>query len=69
MHAEFWWGNPKDRDRLENGRLDERVIFKSMLQKWDVSVWSDLIWLTMGNKYRAFVNTVISVKCGRFLSR
>jgi len=30
MHTEFWWGNLRERDRLEDLGIDGRIIFK----KW-----------------------------------
>ena len=39
MHTEFWWGNPKEKDHLEDGRLILRCIF----MKWDGGMdWIDL---------------------------
>jgi hypothetical protein len=28
MRTEFWWGNPKDRDHMENLGIYERMIIK-----------------------------------------
>jgi hypothetical protein len=33
---------------LGNPGVDERVILKWILRKWDVGVWSGLIWLRIG---------------------
>ena len=33
MSTVFWWGNPKDRDHLENLGVDGRKILKCMLKK------------------------------------
>jgi len=33
MCTVFWWGNPKDRDHLENLGVDVRTILKCMLKK------------------------------------
>jgi hypothetical protein len=33
MCAEFWWGNPKEREDLENTSLDGSIIFKLILSK------------------------------------
>jgi hypothetical protein len=28
MHTVFWWGNPKERDHLEDPGIDGRIIFE-----------------------------------------
>jgi hypothetical protein len=33
MHTEFWWGNLKERDHLEDPRINERIILKWVLKK------------------------------------
>jgi hypothetical protein len=32
MHIEFWWGNPRGRDRSENLSIDGRIILKSIFK-------------------------------------
>jgi hypothetical protein len=32
IHTGFWWGDVKERDRLEGVGVDERVILKWILQ-------------------------------------
>jgi len=36
VHREFWWGNLKERDYLEDLGLDGRVILRWIFKKWDV---------------------------------
>jgi len=36
MHTEFWWGNLKDRDYLEDLGLNGRIILRWIFRKWDV---------------------------------
>jgi hypothetical protein len=40
-----WWGNRRERDHLIYRSVDEKVILRSYFRKWDVMVWSGLIWL------------------------
>jgi len=43
-----WWGNLKERDHLGDPGMDGRIILRWILRKWDVGVWSGLIWLRIG---------------------
>jgi len=46
-HTGFWWGNPRERDRLRlRGRWEDNI--KMDLQKWDVGVWTGSVWLRIG---------------------
>ena len=44
MHTEFWWGNLKERDHLEDISVDGRVILKWVIKKWD----GDFDWINLG---------------------
>jgi hypothetical protein len=65
----FWWGNPRERDHLEDPRVDGRITLRWIFKKWDVGIWTGLICLrsqvagscTRGNEPSG------SVKCGEFL--
>jgi len=43
LNAEFWWGNPRDRDHLEDLRVDGRIILK--LSSRNEMARTALIWL------------------------
>jgi len=44
----YRWGNLRERDHLEDTGVDEKIIFEWIFRKWDVGVWTGLIWLTIG---------------------
>jgi hypothetical protein len=48
VYTGFWWGNLRERDRLENPGVDGRIILIWLCRKWDVGVWTGSIWLRMG---------------------
>jgi hypothetical protein len=48
VRAEFWWGNLRERDYLEDPGVDERIILIWVFRKWDVGTWTGLIWLRVG---------------------
>jgi hypothetical protein len=45
VYTGFWWGNLRERDDLEEPRLDRRIILRWIFSKWDVGAWTGLIWL------------------------
>jgi hypothetical protein len=47
MHTGFWWGNPSERDHLEDLGLGVNIILKWIFEKWD-GAWTGLIWLKSG---------------------
>jgi len=34
-HTGIWWGNLRERDHLDDLRIDGRIILKSMFKMWD----------------------------------
>jgi hypothetical protein len=40
MHIEFWWGNLRERDHLEDLGIDGRTILKWTFQEWDERTWT-----------------------------
>jgi hypothetical protein len=48
VHTGFWWGNLRARDHMEDPGVDGRIILKWIFRKWDVGVWTGLIWLRIG---------------------
>jgi hypothetical protein len=48
VHAEFWWGDLRERDHLKDLGVDGSIILKWILKKWDGEAWSELILLRTG---------------------
>ena len=44
----YWWGNLRERDHLGGLGVDGRIILKWIFRKWDVAVWTGLMWLRIG---------------------
>jgi len=45
VYAGFWLGNLMVRGHLEDPGVDGRIILRWIFSKWDVGVWTGLIWL------------------------
>ena len=43
--AEFWWGNLRERDHLEDTGVDGRIILRWISRKCDVGTRIGSIWL------------------------
>jgi hypothetical protein len=48
VHTGFWCGNLRERDYLKGPDVDGRIIIRQIFRKWDVGVWTELIWLRIG---------------------
>jgi hypothetical protein len=67
----FWWGNLKERDRLENLGVDGRIILRWIFRKWEWGLgWIELAQDREG--WQALVNAVMKFcvpqHAGNFLS-
>jgi len=49
-HTGFWWGNLRERNRLEELDVDVKIILKLkwFTKKCDADEWTGLIWVRMG---------------------
>jgi len=54
VYTGFWWGNLRESDHhVEDPGVDGRVILRWIFGKWDVGVWTRLIWpreVTVGGR-------------------
>ena len=48
-YAEFWWGNLRERDHLENSGVDGKIILRWIIfRKWYVGAWTGSPWFRIG---------------------
>ena len=47
-YTRFRWGKLRERDHLEVQGEDVKIILRWMFRKWDMGLWSGLIWLWIG---------------------
>jgi len=59
VYAEFWWGNQRKRDHLEDPGVDGRIILRWIFSKWNVGAWTGLMWLRRGTG--GVVNVVMNL--------
>jgi hypothetical protein len=45
VYTEFWWGNLKERDNLEDRGISGRMIVRWIFRKCNVGAWTGLFWL------------------------
>jgi hypothetical protein len=48
VYTGFRWGNLTERNHLEDPGVDRKIILRWIFRKWDVGVWTGLIWLRIG---------------------
>jgi hypothetical protein len=48
VYAEFWWGNLRERDHLEDPDVDGWIILIWIFVDWSVGAWTGSVWLRIG---------------------
>jgi hypothetical protein len=61
-YTEFWWGNLREGDYLENPVVDRRIILGWIFSKWDVGGmdWIDLAHVS--NRWWGLVYAVMNIR-------
>jgi len=70
MRTGFWWGDVRERDRLQDQVVDGRIILKWIFMKLGGVVWTGLIWLRVGQLAGCCEcgnEPLGSIKCGEYL--
>ena len=61
VHTEFWWGNLKERDHLEDPSLYQTMILRCVFKQWDAGMdWIDLA--QDRDRWRAVVYAVMNLR-------
>ena len=73
MHTEFWCGNLRERDHLEDAGVGGRIILIWIFRKWNGGRAMDWIELAQDKgRFRALVNAVMNLRvpqnAGNFLT-
>jgi hypothetical protein len=58
MHTEFWWGDLRGRDHLQDLRVDSKMNVHAV-------GWGDIDWVDLAqdeDRWRAVVNTVMNLR-------
>jgi hypothetical protein len=48
VYTGFWWKNLRESKHLEDPGVERRIILRWIFKKWEVGVWTGLIWLRIG---------------------
>jgi len=57
----FWWGKLREREHLEDPRVDGEIILRWIFRKWYGGSRTGLIWLRIG-RWQDLVNAVINLR-------
>jgi len=56
-----WWRDPRERDHLEDLRVDGRIIINGS-SKSGMGTWTRLVWLSTGTGGRGLVNVAMNFR-------
>ena len=45
MYTGFWCEDLREKDHLEDPGINERIILRCIISKWDVGSWTGTMWL------------------------
>jgi hypothetical protein len=45
VYTEFWWGNLRGRDHVEDPGIEERIILRWIFREWNVRSWTGSVGL------------------------
>jgi hypothetical protein len=71
VHAEFWWGDLRERVHLEDQGVKRRIVLKCNFKKWDVETMTGMFWLRLGTAGGCFEfrnEPSGSIKCEKFVN-
>jgi len=61
IYTEFWWGNLRERERMDDPSVDGRIILRSIFRNWVGSMdWIDVV--EDRDRWRALVNAVMKLR-------
>jgi hypothetical protein len=40
VYTQFWWRNLRERDHLEDPRVDRKIILRKIFREWNVGAWT-----------------------------
>ena len=62
MYIEFWWGNLKERDQMEDSDIDGKTILRRIFRNW---YGGSKDWIDVAldrDRWRALVNAVMNLR-------
>ena len=63
MNTQFWWGNLRERDHLEDASIDEKIILKLILRNGILGGAMDWIYLAQNrDRWWALVDAVMNLQ-------
>jgi hypothetical protein len=61
VYRGFWWEDLRETDHMEDSGVEGRIILRWIFRKFDVGLWTGLIWLMIGTG-GGFVNAVMKLR-------
>ena len=61
-YTEFWWGNLREREHLEDAGVDRRITLRKIFKNWDGGGMDWIGLVQVGDRWRALVNAVMNLR-------